>query len=175
MLARVLVVATLPQPRLSERFFTRCAGLLRSRPWGGAMRSSSQAAQGKPASRRKRLRSEPTLFRCQTAGNDHGPGNAGEKEDFQVAVAVSLGWASTVRWPRVPAMVTRGVQGSPGNAFWNRERPGRREQPAHDLLIRRAMLADMPLTGLSSEPAALQRFCRSGEAVVDSRHRIRTV
>ena len=128
-MARVLVVATLPQPPLSERFFTRCAGLLRSRPWGGAMRSSSQAAPGKPDSRRQRLRSEPTLFPCQTAENYHGPENAGEKQDFQLAVAVSLGRASTVRWPRVPAMVTRGVQGSPGTAFWAGEGLGDASNP----------------------------------------------
>jgi hypothetical protein len=34
------VVATLPQPPLSERFFSLCAGLLRSGPLGGALRST---------------------------------------------------------------------------------------------------------------------------------------
>ncbi|MFM8792468.1 MAG: hypothetical protein ACKOFX_08330, partial [Solirubrobacterales bacterium] len=45
---------------------------------------------------------------------------------------------------------TSGEQGAdPGNRFPGRGSLGRREQPAHEPLIRRATLADVPLAGLS--------------------------
>jgi hypothetical protein len=37
-------VATLSTPPVSERFFTLCAGRVRSRPWGGAMGRCAEAA-----------------------------------------------------------------------------------------------------------------------------------
>ena len=41
-----------------------------------------------------------------------------------------------------------------------RGKPGRREQPAHESLIRRATLAEVPLTGLSFEKlCAITRRC----------------
>ena len=37
----------------------------------------------------------------------------------------------------------------PGTRFLGRDKPGRREQPAHESLSSRATLAEVPLTGLS--------------------------
>ena len=58
------------------------------------------------------------------------------------------------------------LQRRSGNRFLGRGRPGRREQPAHESLSTRAMLTDMPLTGLSSTGGRLQRTAKAFFRVV---------
>jgi putative transposase len=56
----------------------------------------------------------------------------------------------------------RGEGGRSGNRFLGRGRPGRREQPAHESLSSRAMLAEVPLAGLSFDLRTTKRECGDG-------------
>jgi hypothetical protein len=53
---------------------------------------------------------------------------------------------------------SEGKADDPGNRFPGRGRLGRREQPAHEPLILRATLGEVPLTGLFFEAHPMRQF-----------------